>query len=180
MTEPTTELVPAPAVANGETTDDRLRRIEAAVMVLAAQQAAGPPPEGYQSPRASVPAPISLAMQAAQAAGYLPGGEPRKRRRWIDWPVIREVRLVSRMYVDPRYSPTRLAQVGVPVLLGLLVLNYLFWQGIFSIVFISAVLERLGVMVVAVILYRILTAEMKRYAAVLDYLERSGRANSPL
>lgn len=178
MTEPTTELVPAPVAANGETADDRLRRIEATLTVLAAQQAAGPPPEGYQPPRSLVPVPLSLAVQAAQAAGYLPGAEQPKRRRWIDWPVVREARLVSRMYVDPRYSPTRLAQVGVPVLLGLLMLNYLFWQNLFNVIFISAVLERIGVMVVAVILYRILAAEMKRYAAVLDYLERSGRTGS--
>jgi hypothetical protein len=156
-------------------TDERLRRIEAALVTLALQQAAGPPPAGFQPtpPRNSVP--LSLAVHAAQAAGYIPGAEAAKRRRWIDWPVIREIRLVSRMYVDPRYSPSRLAQVGVPLLIGLLILNYLFWRGWLDFTFVSPVMERLGVMVVAVVLYRILTAEMTRYAAVLDYLERSGR-----
>jgi hypothetical protein len=183
MSEPTTELVPAPTEVNGDMTDERLRRIEAAVMVLAAQQAAGPPPEGYQPPRQSSSGalvPMSLAVQAAQASGYLPGGETVRRRRWIDWPVIREIRLVSRMYVDPRYSPTRFAQLGVPILLGFLVLNYLFWRGWLDWTFVSPVFERLIVMVVAVLLYRILSAEMTRYAAVLDYLERSGRSSSAI
>lgn len=183
MPETTTELVPAPAAMNGDATDERLRRIEAALVVLAAQQSAGTPPEGYLPPRQHVtaevtPAPMSLAMLTAQAAGYLPGVGRTRRRRWVDWPVVREIRLVVRLFFDPRYIPTRLAQLGVPGLLILLVLNYMFWRGFLDITLVSPVCERLVVMVVAVLLYRILSAEVTRYAAVLDYLERSRQNGS--
>jgi hypothetical protein len=153
----------------------RLARIEAALSLIAARQAVGPPPEGYAPPASGPMAPLSLAVQAAQAAGYLPGGEQQKKRRWLDWPVIRELRLLSRMYFDRRYSPTRAAQIGVPFLIGLAALNYLFWRGWLDWTLVSPVCERLTLAVISVVVYRILAAEMSRYAAVLDYLERSGR-----
>ena len=179
MADPTTDRTPPPTENNGvvplSTTDTRLDRIEAALSVLAARQAAGPPPQGYTPPATDSAVPLSLAVQAAQAAGLLPGAEPPRKRRWIDWPVIREFRLVSRMYFDRRYSPTRAAQIGVPFLIGLAVLNYLFWRGWLDWTVVSPLCERLTLAVLVVIGYRILAAEMSRYGTVLDYLERSGR-----
>ncbi len=179
-----TETTAAPirlAEANGTpdpTPEERLRRIEVALTVLAAQSAAGPPPEGYASGRAAGPAslvPLSLAVQAAQQAGYLPGAEPEKKRRWYDLPVLRELYLAFRLYVDPRYSPTRWVTILVPGLLAVLVVNYLFWRGWLDWTVISPVFERLGVLVVGMALYRIFTFEIARYAAVLDYLDRTNR-----
>jgi hypothetical protein len=161
------------------TPEERLRRIEVALTVLAAQSAAGPPPEGYASGRTrSGPAslvPLSLAVQAAQQAGYLPGAEPEKKRHWYDLPVLREMYLAFRLYVDPRYSPTRWATIVVPALLGFLVLNYLFWRGFLDWTFVSPVFERLFVLIVGAALFRIFTFEIARYATVLDYLDRTNR-----
>lgn len=170
-----TDHDPVALAETEEPTADRLARIEAALSLIAARQAVGPAPEGYAPPTAPLPTTLSLAVQAAQDAGIFPGGEKPKRRRWTEWPVIREVRLVARMYIDPRYSPTRAAQLVVPFLLGSLVLNSLFWQWLFAVPILSPVAERAVVMVIGVVLYRILAAEIERYAAVLDYLERTGR-----
>jgi hypothetical protein len=180
-----TETPAAPmrlAEANGTpdpTPEERLRRIEVALTVLAAQSAAGPPPEGYASGRTTAGpsslVPLSLAVQAARQAGYLPGAESVKRRRWYDLPVLRELYLAFRLYVDPRYSPTRWVTIVVPALLGFLVLNYLFWRGWLDWTVISPVFERFGVLVVGAVLYRIFTFEIARYAAVLDYLDRTNR-----
>jgi hypothetical protein len=172
--EPTSELQPAINGTPSETTEDRLARIEAMLTILAQQQMAGPPPMGYTPPQSS-PGTLVPLSQTVGVLGTLTGAAPPKRRRWLDWPVIREIRLVSRMYVDPRYSPSRTAQLGVPLILLCAVLNYLFWSAWLDWTFVSPVIERGVLMVFAVVLYRILANEIVRYAAVLDYLERSGR-----
>ncbi|MCU0705511.1 MAG: hypothetical protein MUF18_16175 [Fimbriiglobus sp.] len=185
MSEPiTTPLVPAPP-ANGPPpadADARLSRIEAALAVLAAQQAAGPPPEGYSRPGSPPPLPgpnpltqIGAAVELAQFTGQLPGGGAKARRAWLKWPVIRELILVFRLYFDKRYSPTRAAQLGVPAILALLVLNWAFFYFAFTLPIVAQVLERLVIMAAAVFVYRILAAEVVRYAAVLEYLTKTGR-----
>lgn len=185
MTEPTT-LTPAPAAANGPPAADadaRLARIEAALATLAAQQAAGPPPEGYSRPNTAAAgqnalATLGSAVQVAQVTGYLPGGEQarqRLRKGWRKWPVVREVLMVFKLYLDKRYSPTRAAQLGVPAILILLVLSALYFNLLFVMPVVSQVVEYLIAMALAVFLYRILASELARYSEVLDYLARTGR-----
>jgi len=149
------------------TSDDRLSRIEAALVVLAAKQSAGPAPVGYAEKSAN---PMSMALQAAQMVGVLPSTQPK--RTWKDFPVIREARLIFGMYFDKRYNPSRAAQLGVPGLLILMVLSYFFWSW-FNIFVVSQILHHLVVMIAAVVLYRLVAAELERYAAVLDYLDRT-------
>jgi hypothetical protein len=147
--------------------DDRLSRIEAALMVLAAKQQAGPAPAGYAEKPVN---PLGFAVQAAQMAGVLPSTQPK--RTWKDWPVLREARLIFGLYFDKRYNPSRAAQLGVPGLLILIVLSYFFWSW-FSILIVSPILHHLIVMIAAVVLYRLVASELGRYSAVLDYLDRS-------
>jgi len=147
--------------------DERLDRIEAMLNVLAARTAAGPAPSGY-----SAQAPISLAVQAAQAAGYLPGGEKLKSS-WKDWPVIRHIRLIFGLYTDRRYTPSRAAQLGVPGIVVALVLNWFFWHLAFTLPILAPILEYLCVIVLAIALYRVVVWELGRYEAVLDYLKRT-------
>lgn len=183
MSEQTPATAPVAPSSNGPPVvdaDARLSRIEAALSMLAAQQAAGPPPEGFSRP-GSPPPPsgqnplvqLSTAVEVAQMTGHLPGGS--KRRTWLKWPVIREVILVCRLYFDKRYSPTRAAQLGVPIILTLLVLNWAFFYFAFTLPVVAQILERLVIMGLAVVLYRILAAEVTRYAAVLEYLAKTGR-----
>lgn len=158
-------MTPTPDDPVPLTPDDRLSRIEAALLVLAAKQSAGPAPVGYAEKPVN---PLSFAVQAAQMAGVLPTTQPK--RTWKDWPVIREARLIFGLYFDKRYNPSRAAQLGVPGLLIVVVLSYFFsiW---FNVFILSTILHHLIVMVAAVVLYRLVAAELERYSAVLDYLE---------
>ena len=158
-------MIPTPDDPVPLTPDDRLSRIEAALMVLAAKQSAGPAPVGYAEKPVN---PLSFAVQAAQMAGLLPTTQPK--RTWKDWPVIREARLIFGLYFDKRYNPSRAAQLGVPGLLIVVVLSYFFsiW---FNVFILSTILHHLIVMVAAVVLYRLVAAELERYSVVLDYLE---------
>lgn len=158
-------MTPTPDDPVPLTPDDRLSRIEAALLVLAAKQSAGPAPVGYAEKPVN---PLSFAVQAAQMAGVLPTTQPK--RTWKDRPVIREARLIFGLYLDKRYNPSRAAQLGVPGLLIVVVLSYFFsiW---FNVFILSTILHHLIVMVAAVVLYRLVAAELERYSAVLDYLE---------
>ena len=158
-------MTPTPDDPVPLTPDDRLSRIEAALLVLAAKQSAGPAPVGYAEKPVN---PLSFAVQAAQMAGVLPTTQPK--RTWKDWPVIREARLIFGLYFDKRYNPSRAAQLGVPGLLIVVVLSYFFsiW---FNVFILSTILHHLIVMVAAVVLYRLVAAELERYSVVLDYLE---------
>ncbi len=150
-------LVPAPPP--GESADDRIRRLEE--MVARLTQAVEPP-RGYS------PAPL-VALTAAPADGDTP-------RRWYA-AIFRELKLIVRMYLDPRYRLSRVAQFGVPLVLLLMVANYfvfayLCFGGIWII---SPIAERLGNLILAVGGYSILRKETVRYQAVLEYLARTGR-----
>ena len=148
-----------PALPPGESADDRIRRLEE--MVARLTQAVEPP-RGYS------PAPL-VALTAAPADGDTP-------RRWYS-AIFRELKLIARMYLDPRYRLSRVAQFGVPLVLLLMVANYfvfayLCFGGIWII---SPIAERLGNLILAVGGYSILRKETVRYQAVLEYLTRTGR-----
>ena len=78
------------------------------------------------------------------------------------------------MYFDPRYRLSRLAQVGVPLVVVVMVINYLFWNYLAAIPVLSQICERVALAVLAVVLYKLLAMESLRYKAVLDYLARYG------
>ena len=83
-----------------------------------------------------------------------------------------ELRLAVRMYFDSRYRVSRTAQVAFPLFAALVVLNYFAFSLWMPIPVVSPVLERLFDVVIAVLAYRVLTRELDRYRAVLDYLAR--------
>ena len=150
-------LVHAPPAA--ESADDRIRRLEEMVAKLTK---AVEPPHGYS------PAPL-VALTAAPTDGETP-------LRWYR-AIFRELKLIARMYLDPRYRLSRVAQFGVPLVLILMVLNYLVFQYFCfgGIPVVSPILERVGNLILAVAGYSILRREAVRYQAVLDYLARTGR-----
>lgn len=149
-------LVHAPPA---ESADDRIRRLEEMVARLSK---AVEPPQGYS------PAPL-VALTAAPLDGETP-------RRWYR-AIFRELKLIARMYLDPRYRLSRVAQFGVPLVLILMVLNYFVFQYFCfgGVPILSPILERLGNLMLAVVGYSILRREAMRYQAVLDYLARTGR-----
>lgn len=155
-------LIPAPPA--GETAEERIRRLEETVARLTR---AVEPPQGY-SPAALVPLP-----GPGGSGGF---NEPESTRRWYS-AIFRELRLIARMYLDPRYRLSRVAQFGVPAVLLLMVANYFFfaYACFCGIPIISHIGERALNLVFAVIGYSILRRESIRYQAVLDYLTRTGR-----
>ena len=165
MSDPVPEFVPAPPA---ESTEDRLRRLEVALATMHP----GLAPDGYAPavPSGAGVIPLSLMVNAAV--------DPRETGRRVlrDLPVLRELRLIAQMYLDPRYRLSRVGQFGVPLIVIFAVLNYTAFVWIFpSIPFLSPVAERIILLALGAALAAILSREALRYRAVLDYLARVGR-----
>ena len=167
MSDPVPEFLPAP---QAESTEDRLRRLEVALATMHP----GLAPDGY-APAVPPPSgagviPLSLMVNAAVD----PGETGRRMLRHL--PVLRELRLIAQMYLDPRYRLSRVGQFGVPLIVIVAVLNYTAFAWIFpSIPFLSPVAERMILLILGAALAAVLSREALRYRAVLDYLARVGR-----
>ncbi|MBP3957616.1 hypothetical protein J8F10_20395 [Gemmata sp. G18] len=94
------------------------------------------------------------------------------RRGWFLAQMWAEVRLAMQMYFDPRYRISRTAQVAFPLAVALLALNYFLFSVWFSVAIVSPIAERVLDALVVLLGYRVLTRELDRYRAVLDYLSR--------
>lgn len=166
MSDPVPEFVPAPPA---ESTEDRLHRLEVALATLHP----GLAPDGYAPavpPSGAGVIPLSLMVNAAV--------DPREAGRRVlrDLPVLRELRLIAQMYLDPRYRLSRVGQFGVPLIVIVAVLNYTAFAWILpSIPILSPVAERMILLALGVALAALLSREALRYRAVLDYLARVGR-----
>lgn len=93
---------------------------------------------------------------------------------WLLNQVFGEWKLMFSMYFDPRYRLSRLAQFGVPIILGTVVMAYFFFNYSCIIPIFNQVFERVFVMIMAVGLYKILAREVARYKQVLNYLAQYG------
>ena len=154
------------AEANGDipipllvTVDDRLRRVEQALDRIS-RPGDGPP--GF--------------MSSAQVPVALPADDPA--HGWGRLPPLRELRLVLGMYFDPRYRLSRPGQLGIPAVLALMLLDYLFFNWVIAIPLlpiVGVVCERVVLVGLAVVLYKLLGREAARYEAVLAYLTRHAR-----
>jgi hypothetical protein len=124
-----------------------------------------------------VPGLISTAMTAARVIfphsppGAVPQPAEHGFKAWLLAQVAGEFRLMVKMYVDPRYRLSRFGQFGVPLVVALMVLNYFF---IAAMPFVGFLVERLVLIVLAVVLYKLLAREAVRYKAVLEYLAQYG------
>ncbi|OWK47115.1 hypothetical protein [Fimbriiglobus ruber] len=119
-----------------------------------------------------VPASLFHAMLPAVAARAV-SGAPGLSAAWSLLAQWREFRLIFRMYFDPRYRLSRVAQFGGPVILGLMVLNY-FTFSFWSVPILAPIFERVILILLALTLYKILSREALRYDEVLKYLSRYG------
>jgi hypothetical protein len=155
---------PAEPTPQVETVADRLQKLEQALSALTSRPGYnGAVPDGL-APAALVPV---LPPDAP------PGTEPTLWNRFAVW---RELRLMAQMYFDPRYRLSRVCHFGVPAVLALIVINF-FVLG--AIPYIGFLLERLALVALAVALYKLLSWEAARYAAVLRYLAQFGPVNRP-
>lgn len=141
---------------------DRIRRLEQ--MVTAMQEQAA-----MQSvARSESPSIYATVLQGLAA-------QPTEHGAWNRFGLVREFPLMFRMYFDSRYRLSRLGQFGVPLLLGLAVLNYLTFTIAWPVPVFAPIMERIGLVVIAVALYKVLAREAARYADVLEYLARYAR-----
>jgi hypothetical protein len=96
-------------------------------------------------------------------------------RTWFLGHIATEVRLILTMYFDPRYRISRTAQFALPGIVLILIFSYFFFSVWVTITFLSPVVERLLIAILAVLGYKLLTRELARYREVLAYLARYGR-----
>src|SRR5262249_15388043 len=101
------------------------------------------------------------------------------RRSWLLTELFRDLLTTLRMYLDPRYRLRRSTQLWVPVILGLFVLNYVFFTYLFAIPVVSTILGKVGDIILAVLLYKVLSRETVRYRdALVQYAAwQTARAN---
>lgn len=97
------------------------------------------------------------------------------KRPWLVADLLREFGVTVRMYMDPRYRVRRGTQLMVPTLLGLFVATYMFFNH-FEFAIISPVLERLTDIVLAVLLYKVMSREIARYRQSIAEYAAAGRA----
>ena len=165
-----------------ETVADRLQKLEAALNAM--QNTSGMEqqlaervitrvreqmPNGLASgDMLGVPGLVSL------AAGAYPAVPGTDSGVWGPFAILRELRLMVKMYVDPRYRLSRVTQLVAPIAVILMVLNY-FVFSFWSVPILAPIFERVILIVLAVVLYKVLSWEAHRYDAVLRYLATYGR-----
>jgi hypothetical protein len=91
-------------------------------------------------------------------------------RPWLLTELLREVGTALRMYFDPRYRVRRATQLLVPLIVALFILNGLFFRAVFTIPILSAILEKIGDIALAVLLYKVVSREVLRYRHVIAQL----------
>jgi hypothetical protein len=74
------------------------------------------------------------------------------RRPWLLTEFFRDIGAAMRMYFDPRYRVRRSTQLLVPVILAFFVLNALFFRTVFTVPILSMILEKIGDIVLAILL----------------------------
>jgi hypothetical protein len=120
-------------------------------------------------PEVPIPASIAPGGQAAPAGGG--------RRPWLLIDVLREIGVTFRMYMDPRYRVRRATQLMVPLVLGLFALNYVIFNLLLvQVPVLTPILERLIGIVLAVLLYKVISRETTRYRQMLATLSVGPRA----
>lgn len=129
------------------------------------------PPLANGRHHAHAPADRSPPSEPPSGAVLEPPGRAEERR-WFLASLWNEFRLAGRMYFDPRYRISRTIQFAMPGVLILFLLNYLFFSVWFSIPVISPIFERLVCVLLGIFTYRLLTRELGRYRAVLDYVAK--------
>jgi len=120
----------------------------------------------------NVPAPESV--QSALDAGNA------GRRPWLLTEFFREVGAAMRMYTHPRYRVRRSTRIMVPLILVLFGVNYLAFNYTFlDVPVFRQIVESLIEIVMAVILYKVVSREVVRFREAELHLARVPRSWSP-
>ncbi len=92
------------------------------------------------------------------------------RRPWLLMELLRDLGTTVRMYLDPRYRVRRATQMLVPLILLLFGFNCFFFNVVFTLPVISTALEKLADVILAILLYKIISRELVRYREVIAQL----------
>lgn len=129
----------------------------------------------YSAPVPSVPIPDSV-MPGAQSTI---DAVAAVRKPWMLVDLLREVGGAARMYLDPRYRVRRSSQIVVPILLVSFVVNYLMFRfALPAVPVLSDLVERLILIVLAVLLYRVVSKEVARYRQVMAQMAIGAKARA--
>jgi hypothetical protein len=101
------------------------------------------------------------------------------RRPWLLMELIRDFSATVRMYLDPRYRVRRSTQLLVPAIIALFALNCFFFNAVFTAPILSQIAEKLGDVILAILLYKVVSRELVRYrqviAQLMEWQEQRGR-----
>lgn len=121
--------------------------------------------EAFSAPVSELPIPASL----------VPGGQTTVntvnalRRPWLLVDLLKEVGATFRMYTDPRYRIRRATKLMVPLILLLFGLNYLVLNyTMLNIPVFRHLLERLVEVVLAILLYKVVSREVARHRLIVS------------
>src|SRR5262245_2053830 len=179
-----------PSSADADTGDlaDRMHRVEGEVAELRhtlselAEIVVGDIKERREA-AAAMSAPLP---EVSIPSTLVPGGQTvlntvnAARRPWLLIDLVREFGVMFRMYMDPRYRVRRATQLMVPLILGLFVASYLFFNSLFDVRVLSPILEHVVAIVLSVLLYKVLSREAARYRQMLANLTVGPRAAAAL
>jgi hypothetical protein len=182
---------PHSSSAEADTGDlaDRLHRVEGEVAELRhtmselAEIVVGDIKERREAAAAmSAPMPeVSIPSTLAPGGQTVLNTVNAARRPWLLIDLVREFGVMVRMYMDPRYRVRRATQLMVPLILGLFVASYVFFNNLFVVVpVLTPILEHAVAIVLAVLLYKVLSREVARYRQMLANLTVGPRAAAAL
>jgi hypothetical protein len=133
---------PPPSHDDDETDTERVRRLEDEVVTLR---------DTMSRFAELVLGQLKEIRKAESAPGGAPGAVPvpdlplpsdGTKRPWLLLELFRDFTTTLRMYLDPRYRVRRPTQLLVPIILGSLLVNIVFFNWIFAVPVISTVLEK--------------------------------------
>jgi len=112
--------------------------------------------------------PVTAQTGEGQQAPAAPAATTR--RPWLLMELLADFASTFRMYFDPRYRVRRATQLLVPLIVGLLIVNFVFFRTVFVLPIISTTLEKLVDIVLAILLYKVISREIYRYRQVIGQL----------
>lgn len=98
-----------------------------------------------------------------------PSAAETAKSAWLVWDVFNELRWMLRMLTDYRY---RMTWTGRAVLVGAAVVAFLSWFVLSGLPFVGGVLDRVVLVVTAVVTYRAMCRELQRYRDLMARLWR--------
>jgi hypothetical protein len=153
--------------------EQRIRRLEDALAQLqdprAGEPAAAPtstavsaalvvPPESHAPAPAATPVVAPIPPRRAPLLGVPSAGQ----HLWLLREAVAEARAIWRMYFDPRYRLSWLGRI-VPAVLACAILLSGFWNPLAHLPVVGGLLDKLVDLVLAFVLFKVLSHEARRY-----------------